>query len=116
MFGVSECPKGTTRQIHQNSDLNSVATIISSLNTDIKSDSISDCFHLGRFDPKRPQPRPLIVSLIHRSDIQTILANKNLYEVDSIGPTVFCLSSSYSESFWRTSFFLQEGQSFGMAD
>ena len=52
----------------------SVATIISSLNTDIKPDSISDCFLLGRFDPKHRQPRPLLVSLIHSSDVQTILA------------------------------------------
>ena len=52
VFGVSECPKGTDRQIHQNSDLNSIATIISSLNTDVKADSISDCFCLGRFDQK----------------------------------------------------------------
>ena len=76
-FGVSECPKGTNRQIRQNSDLNSIATIISSLNTDVKADSISDCFRLGRFDPKHHQPRPLLVSLIRSSDVQTILANRS---------------------------------------
>ena len=77
VFGVSECPKGTNKQIRQNSDLNSIATIISSLNTDVKADSISDCFRLGRFDPKHHQPRPLLVSLIRSSDVQTILANRS---------------------------------------
>ena len=32
---------------------------------------------LGRFDPKHCQPRPLLVSLIHSSDVQTILANRS---------------------------------------
>lgn len=40
VFGVSECPKGTNRQTRQSSDLSSIATIISSLNTDVKPDSI----------------------------------------------------------------------------
>ena len=75
MFGVNECPKGTNRQTRQSSDLSNVATIIYSLNTGIKPDSISDCFRLGKFDPKRKQPRPLLVKLIRSSDVQTILAN-----------------------------------------
>ena len=36
LFGVNECSKGTNRQTRQSSDLNSVATIIFSLNTDIR--------------------------------------------------------------------------------
>ena len=44
VFGVNECPKGTNRQTHQSFDLSNVATIISSLNTGVKPDSISDCF------------------------------------------------------------------------
>ena len=75
LFGVSECPKGTNRQTRQSSDLSSIATIISSLNTDVKPDSISDCFRLGKFDPKHHQPRPLLVSLICSANVQTILAN-----------------------------------------
>ena len=47
VFGVNECPKGTNRQTRQSSDLSNVAIIISSLNTGVKPDSISDCFRLG---------------------------------------------------------------------
>ena len=46
-FGVSECPKGTNRQTRQSSDQGSIATIISSLNTDIKPDSIVIVFDLA---------------------------------------------------------------------
>ena len=75
VYGVNECPKGTYRQTRQSSDLSSIATIISSLNTGVKPDSISDCFRLGKFDPKRKHPRPLLVKLIRSSDVQTILVN-----------------------------------------
>ena len=75
LVSMSACPKGTNRQARQSSDLSNVATIISSLNTGVKPDSISDCFRLGKFDPKRKQPRSLLAKLIRSSDVQIILAN-----------------------------------------
>ena len=76
VFGVDECPIGTNRLVRHNSDLNSVASITTSMVTNINANSISDCFRLGKFNPERQRPRPILVKFIRSSDVQSVLSNR----------------------------------------
>ena len=76
VFGVDECPTGTNRLVRHNSDLNSVASITTSMVTNINANNISDCFRLGKFNPERQRPRPILVKFIRSSDVQSVLSNR----------------------------------------
>ena len=76
VFGVDECSIGTNRLVRHNSDLNSVASITKSMVTNINANSISDCFRLGKFNPERQRPRPILVKFILSSDVQSVLSNR----------------------------------------
>ena len=76
MFGVDECPIGTNRLVRHNSDLNSVASITTSMVTNINANSINDCFRLDKFNPERQRPRPILVKFICSSDVQSVLSNR----------------------------------------
>ena len=76
VFGIDECPIGTNRLVRHNSDLNIVASITTFMVTNINANSISDCFRLGKFNPERQHPRPILVKFIRSSDVQSVLSNR----------------------------------------
>ena len=49
LYGVDECAPGMSRSARQESDLSTVAAVLSSLDSSISSQSITDCLRLGKF-------------------------------------------------------------------
>ena len=63
MFGIKECPAGTTRSDRMKHDLNATSTIINKLDDEIQPMSIRDCFWLGKYKANAPRPRPILIKL-----------------------------------------------------
>ena len=76
IFGVDECPEGTSRSERVNSDLSQVSQILSSTDESFQSHSISDSFRLGKFSIDRRRPRPILVKLLRSSDVSNILSKR----------------------------------------
>ena len=76
IFGVDECPEGTSRSERANSDLSQVSQILSSTDESFQSHSISDSFRLGKFSIDRRRPRPILVKLLRSSDVSSILSKR----------------------------------------
>ena len=76
IFGVDECPEGTSRSERANSDLCQVSQILSSTDESFQSHSISDSFRLGKFSIDRRRPRPILVKLLRSSDVSNILSKR----------------------------------------
>ena len=77
LYGVDECGPGMTKTSRQESDLTTVATVLSSVDSSIESWSIRDCFRLGKFS-KGARPRPLLVKFVRVSDVNKILSKARL--------------------------------------
>ena len=77
LYGVDECGPGMTKTSRQESDLTTVATVLSSVDSSIESWSIRDCFRLGKFS-KGARPRPLLVKFVRVSDVNKILSKVRL--------------------------------------
>ena len=75
LFGVYERGRGTSRFDRQKSDLDNVASVLSSIVPSIQSQSIKDSLRLGKFNSSSSCPRPIFVKFI-RSVGCDILANK----------------------------------------
>ena len=76
LFGVNECAKGLSRLARYESDLNSVVSMLSSIDPSFQSRSIRDCFRLGKFSPNASRPRPLLVKFFRVADVSNILSKK----------------------------------------
>ena len=70
--GIAECNKGTPKHTRLSTDLNEVTSVLSSINTNISSNSIRDCFRLGKYSTNRS--RPLLVKLTRSCDVHTTLS------------------------------------------
>ena len=57
------------------SDLSSVVGILSFLDGSINSQSIKDCFRLGKFSADASRPRPILVKFVCVADVTNILSN-----------------------------------------
>jgi len=49
LYGISECPNGTSRSERMKHDLDSAVTILKKLNNEINHSSIRDNFRLGKY-------------------------------------------------------------------
>ena len=63
LYGVDECAPGMSRSARQESDLSTVAAVLSLLDSSIQSQSIRDCLRLGKFSSES-RPRPILVKFI----------------------------------------------------
>ena len=72
VHGSSECQKGTPRSVWMSKDLESVL-VLSSVDSNIQSHSIRDCFRLGRYKGDGHRPRPVLVRLIYAAGITSLL-------------------------------------------
>ena len=78
IYGIDECPKGMTRSERLDSDLSKVVSVVSGINSSVQSQAIKDCFRLGKFNPQRSQPRPILVKFVRIADVSSILSNKSV--------------------------------------
>ena len=76
VYGVNECPKGTTKHARLESDLNGAVTVLSKLDNHIQKKSIKDVYRLGKFNPVAIHPRPLLVQFIRATDVVSVLSKK----------------------------------------
>ena len=87
LYGVQECPSGMSKPARFESDLTSVVNVLSSLDSSIQSQSIKDCFRLGKFSSGASRPRPILIKFVRVADVASILAKKkNLSHPYSIKP------------------------------
>ena len=71
-------PFGTfLRSARLESDLTSVVTIFSALDSSIQPQSIRDCFRLGKFSPDASRPRPILVKFVRIADVTSIFTKKS---------------------------------------
>ena len=76
VYGIEECPKGTPKHARLQSDLSHVGSVLSEVDTSVDSQSIKDCYCLGKFIPNQSLPRPVLVKFIQISDASSILSKK----------------------------------------
>ena len=74
--GVQES-QDVSRYQRNKSDLNKCLDILTTVNDDINSFSVRDCFRLGKFNRKHTRPRLLLVKLNHAIDVTSILSNRS---------------------------------------
>ena len=74
VFGVDECPKGTPRSKHLESDEPVITTHIKGSIPSFTSLSIMDCYRLGRYSESSTHPRAVLISLDRVSLVQQILS------------------------------------------
>ncbi len=76
LYGIEECPQGTSKHARLQSDLKHVVSVMSKVDNTISSESIKDCYCLGKFNPNQSLPRPVLVKFIWVSDVSSILSKK----------------------------------------
>ena len=75
IFGMDEYSKETPRHVRKLKDHSISADILSSIDPQVTSNSISDCFRLGKFKPTKPCP--VLVRLTRSVDVSYILSKRN---------------------------------------
>ena len=78
MYGVDECPPGSSRASRLESDLNNAVSVLSSVENTIQSQSVKDCYRLGKFSPSSTRPRPILIKMIRASDVSKVMSKKHL--------------------------------------
>ena len=68
LYGVEECRSGLPRSARFESDLTSVVSVFSALDSSIQSQSVRDCYRLGKFFPGASRPRPLLVKFVRAAE------------------------------------------------
>ena len=74
IYGITECPKGTSRPERLTQDLFSVVSVLSQVSSStVQSQGIN---RLGKFNSESPKPRPILVKLIRIADVHYIVSNR----------------------------------------
>ncbi len=76
LYGVDEYPPGSARSARVELDLATVVSVLSTLDSGLHSQSTKDCYRLGKFDPMRGKPRPIMVEFIRMADVSNVLSKK----------------------------------------
>ena len=77
VYGVPENPHGTHWTTRASKDLNTVSSIISTIDSSITTNSIRDCYRLGKYSETNKRPRPVLVRLHRSHDAQIILSKRS---------------------------------------
>ena len=102
LYGVEECRPGLFRSARLESDISSVVSVFSALDSSIQSHSVRDCFRLGKFSPDTTRPRPILVKFVRVVDVSKIFSPKKstvhpfLYQARSL--SLRTLSTVYSHA------------------
>ena len=51
LYGVDECPSGTSRLAHLAADLESVVSVCATIDSTFQAQALKDCFRLGKYNP-----------------------------------------------------------------
>lgn len=78
LYGLKENPEKTPKLERLQKDLDNVLSVFASINVKVEANSIKDCYRLGKFNPTRSKPRPIMVKFLRSLDTSSILANKKL--------------------------------------
>ena len=76
LYGVPECHSGTSRSARLELDLSNAVSVLSTLESSCQSQSICDCYRLGKYSPHGTRPRPLLVKFVRAIDASNILSKK----------------------------------------
>jgi len=74
VFGIDESSNGTPRASCIKKDMEERLQLT---NNDISFHSIRDCFRLGKYNPNRSKPRPILVKLAWAFDADIVLYNRS---------------------------------------
>ena len=77
VHGVPENPHGIHWTTHASKDLNTVSSIISTIDNSITTNSIRDCYHLEKYSGTNKRPHPVLVRLYRSHDAQIILSKRS---------------------------------------
>ena len=76
VYGVDECPQNTPRNVRLQKDTDAVTKVFGSIEIAVEPSLILDCYRLGKYNPQKSKPRPILVKLQRAIDASSILANK----------------------------------------
>ena len=74
VYNIKESPQGTVRLARIKNDTAEVSRVFSSLDSQVISASIRDCFRLGNFVSNSKRPRKLLVKLNRSADVMSLLS------------------------------------------
>ena len=67
LYGLPQCSKGTKKYDRAKQDLTNVITAVSHVNREITSQSIRDCFRLGKYKESAKRPCTSYTNQINKS-------------------------------------------------
>ena len=76
VFGVPECPKGTSRLERVSQDEAAITQSIQLQVPSFRSLSIRDCLRIGKYSESSDRPRPILVTLNKVADVNLILSKQ----------------------------------------
>ena len=77
VYGIQECPSGTSKSERNKHDVNNVLPVFSKLDNEIQPFSIRDCLRLGKYKVRSQRPRPILVKLNQTMDVSSILSKRS---------------------------------------
>ena len=80
VYGVSECPEGTSKPDQSSHDFGKVTSLLLKVDSSIQPQSIKDMHRLGKYHHERPRPRPILVKFIRSADVSKVLAKRSLIQ------------------------------------
>ena len=89
LYGVDECPSGTSRSARLAADLE---CLFATIDSTFQAQALKDCFRLRKYNRAHDKPRPILVKFVRIADVSNILSKKrNLHQPYFIKPE--CLKS-----------------------
>ena len=76
VYGIDECPQNTSRNARLQKDTDAVTKLFGSIEVTVEPSLILDCYRLGKYNPQKSKPRPILVKLQRAIDASSILANR----------------------------------------
>ena len=89
LYGVDECPSGTSRSARLVADLESVVSVFATIDSTFQAQALKDCFRLGKYNPAHDKPRPILVKFVKIADVSNIILlskKRNLHQPYFIKP------------------------------
>lgn len=74
IYGIDECPEGSSRSSRQSQDLDNAISVINTLDNSIDAQSVKDFFRLGRFKVDCSRLRPITVKFIRSVDATSVIS------------------------------------------
>ena len=76
-YGIEESPSNTARSERLKVELSGILGVINNIISKIDANSIKDYHRLGKYNPNRSKPRPILVKFLRSADVTSILFEKS---------------------------------------